>query len=63
LLIQGYVSVYELRRGRSLRSEVLVADALHTRASLLVSLSVLVGLLFRSHGLSKLTSPGSLRGL
>jgi cation diffusion facilitator family transporter len=44
MLIQGYVSVYELRKGRKLHSEVLVADALHTRASLLVSFSVLVGL-------------------
>ena len=44
MLIQGFVSVYELRRGRSLHSEVLVADALHTRASILVSFSVLVGL-------------------
>ena len=44
LLIQGGVSVYELRQGRRLRSEVLVADALHTRASILVSLSVLGGL-------------------
>lgn len=44
LLIQGGVSVYELRQGRRLRSEVLVADAMHTRASMLVSLSVLGGL-------------------
>lgn len=43
--IQAGTSYYELRQGRKLRSEVLVADALHTRASVLISLSVLVGLL------------------
>jgi cation diffusion facilitator family transporter len=52
MLIQGFVSVYELRRGRRLRSEVLVADALHTRASILVSFSVLVGLLLIRLGYS-----------
>jgi cation diffusion facilitator family transporter len=35
---------YELREGRRLRSDVLVADALHTRADIFVSLSVVVGL-------------------
>ena len=44
MLIQAFVSAYELRQGRRLRSEVLVADALHTRASIWVSLSVLGGL-------------------
>lgn len=44
MLIQGVTSIYELRQGRKLSSEVLVADALHTRASILISLSVLGGL-------------------
>jgi len=44
MLIQAVTSIYELRQGRRLKSEVLVADALHTRASILVSLSVLAGL-------------------
>lgn len=42
--IQAGTSIYELRQGRRLKSEILVADALHTRASILVSLSVLAGL-------------------
>src|SRR3989304_1437257 len=42
--IQAGTSYYELRKGRRLQSEVLVADALHTRASVLVSLSVVGGL-------------------
>jgi len=35
---------YELRAGRRLHSDVLVADALHTRADIFVSLSVIGGL-------------------
>jgi cation diffusion facilitator family transporter len=44
IIIQGGTSIYELRAGRRLHSEFLVADALHTRASILISLSVLGGL-------------------
>lgn len=36
---------YELRAGRQLNSDVLVADALHTRADILVSVSVIGGLI------------------
>lgn len=50
MLVQGVTSVYELRQGRRLRSELLVADALHTRASILVSASVLGGLGFVALG-------------
>jgi cation diffusion facilitator family transporter len=39
------VSVYELNAGRRLKSEVLVADALHTRADIFVSIAVMGGLL------------------
>jgi cation diffusion facilitator family transporter len=46
MLVQAGTSYYELRQGRRLQSELLVADALHTRASILVSFSVLVGLIF-----------------
>jgi len=53
MLIQGGTSYYELRQGRRLKSEVLVADALHTRASILVSFSVLVGLLLVGLGYPK----------
>lgn len=44
MLIQALTSLYELRQGRRLQSEILVADALHTRASIVVSASVLAGL-------------------
>jgi len=44
MAIQAITSWYELGQGRRLQSELLVADAYHTRASILVSLSVLGGL-------------------
>lgn len=42
--IQGCTGLWEMRRGRALGSEVLVADARHTIASLYVSVAVLFGL-------------------
>ncbi len=45
MIVQGATSVYELRRGRVLKSEVLVADALHARASIVASVAVLGGLI------------------
>jgi cation diffusion facilitator family transporter len=53
MLIQAGTSYYELREGRRLKSELLVADALHTRASILVSFSVLVGLILVRLGFPK----------
>jgi cation diffusion facilitator family transporter len=45
MAVQAGASAYEMRQGRRLHSEVLVADALHARASILTSLAVLGGLL------------------
>ena len=42
--IQGCAGLWEIRQGKKLGSEVLVADARHTIASLYVSAAVLVGL-------------------
>ena len=39
------VVVYELRAGRRLKSDVLVADALHTKADIYISVSVIAGLI------------------
>ncbi len=44
MVVQGATSAYELRAGRRLHSEVLVADAMHARASILASVAVLAGL-------------------
>ena len=39
------VVVYELNAGRRYKSDVLVADAMHTRADIFISVSVIVGLI------------------
>lgn len=44
IVINIFVTVYEHREGKRLRSDFLVADAIHTRSDVLVSLSVLAGL-------------------
>ena len=50
IVVHLVVAWYELREGRRLGSKVLVADALHTRADLLVSVSVAVGLVLTQLG-------------
>lgn len=45
ILVHITVVWYELRAGRRLRSDVLVADALHTRADIFLSVSVIGGLI------------------
>jgi cation diffusion facilitator family transporter len=42
--IQSFTGIWELRKGRELHSEVLIADARHTLASIGVSIAVLAGL-------------------
>ncbi len=53
IAVQGYVAVYEYRKGREYRSEILIADALHTRADVLVSASVVAGLIAVRLGLER----------
>src|SRR6266516_2216843 len=52
LAIVWFLSItwFENRRGRELRSELLVADAAHTRADALITVGVLVGVLFARQG-------------
>ena len=45
IAVHVYVASYEDRRGKELKSEFLVADALHTRADIFVSVGVMVGLI------------------
>ena len=45
IIVHVTVVWYELSAGRRLKSDVLVADALHTRADIFVSLSVIAGLI------------------
>mgnify|MGYP001773893974 CR=1 FL=1 len=46
ILINLFVFTYERRKGRELRSPFLLADSLHTWSDILVSGSLLIGLLF-----------------
>src|SRR5688500_13345964 len=43
-LVSFFVARYEERRGRTLRSEILLADAAHTKSDVVASLSVLIGI-------------------
>jgi len=43
IMIYIFVAWYELRAGRKLKSDVLIADAMNTRADIFVSLSMIVG--------------------
>jgi cation diffusion facilitator family transporter len=44
------VTIYEARRGRELQSDILLADAAHTRADVFITLGVLGGLLLNRAG-------------
>jgi cation diffusion facilitator family transporter len=44
------VAWYENRRGRELQSDLLLADAAHTRADVFITIGVLIGLLFSRRG-------------
>ncbi len=50
MTINLFVTLYERRRGRALRSDILLADASHTASDFLVSTSVLVSLAVISLG-------------
>jgi len=43
LVINVIVTLYETRRGRQLNSEILLADAAHTRADVFITVGVLIG--------------------
>ncbi len=45
------VATYETRRGRELESDILLADAAHTRADVFITVGVLIGLLLARRGL------------
>ena len=50
LAVNVAVAWYENRRGRELQSEILLADAAHTRSDVFVTIGVLIGLLFARRG-------------
>lgn len=51
LAINVAVAWYENRRGRELASDLLLADAAHTRADVFITVGVLIGLMFSRRGL------------
>ncbi len=50
LMINTVVATYEARKGRELRSDLLLADAAHTKADVFVTLGVLIGVLLSQAG-------------
>lgn len=50
LLVNALVMRYEHRKGRSLQSDILVADSMHTKADIFTSLSVIVAIIGISLG-------------
>ena len=51
LAVNTFVALYESRRGRELNSEILLADAAHTKADVLITVGVLAGVLLSRAGL------------
>src|SRR5690606_17978587 len=52
-ILNFFVSRYENRRGRELQSEILIADAAHTRSDMYASVAVLVGLFIVTLGFQR----------
>jgi cation diffusion facilitator family transporter len=50
LSVNIYVMFYERKRGLTLKSDILISDAMHTRADILTSLSVIAALIFIKMG-------------
>lgn len=50
LAVNVFVAWYEQRRGRELASELLIADAAHTRVDVFITIGVVIGLLFGRRG-------------
>ena len=55
--INIFVSLYEYRQGKKLGSAILIADSLHTRSDVYVSISVLLTLLGIKYGLPPIIDP------
>lgn len=50
IAINIFVMLYESKKGRELKSEFLIADALHTKSDILASVAVVTGLVFTRLG-------------
>lgn len=58
--INIFVSIYEFNKGKKLKSEFLIADSLHTRSDIFVSISVIATIFFVQLGYSILDTIVSL---
>ncbi|MDA8434340.1 MAG: cation diffusion facilitator family transporter [Nitrospiraceae bacterium] len=59
-----FVTTYEKRRGKQLGSEFLVADAMHTKSDIYVTIGVITGLIFMRLGFARAdTVVGALVGI
>lgn len=56
ITVNAAVTIYEQRQGRKLQSDLLLADALHTRTDILVSLSVIGSLVAAKAGIPHIDS-------
>src|SRR2546430_13345249 len=45
-----YTTLFRSRRGQQLSSDLLIADAAHTRADVFITIGVLIGVLFSRQG-------------
>lgn len=50
LLVNVFVMKYEYNKGKELKSDILVADSMHTKADIFVTLSVIIALIFIKSG-------------
>ncbi len=50
IAVNTFVMLYEMKRGRQLKSDFLMADALHTKSDIPTSFAVIVGLVFTRLG-------------
>ena len=57
VIINIFVSTYEYRKGKSLNSDILVADSMHTRSDIFVSIGVLITLIGLRLGLPPILDP------
>ena len=57
LIINIFVTTYEQKKGKELSSDILIADAAHTRSDIFVSLGVLVTLIGLKLGLPPILDP------
>lgn len=57
LVINIFVSVYEYRAGRRLKSDILISDSMHTRSDIYVTIGVLFTLIGMKLGLPAIVDP------